>query len=70
MYDIAKKIKNEHGDQKKGLRDLMKSKTGLVTWVVTNCDYTEGSKKRMNLVQKLFDKGLNIDRRLVYHERK
>ena len=61
MYDIAMQIKEENIS----LEDLIKKKKHLVTWFASNCGLTQGAKKRLNLVQKLVDMGLNVDRRLV-----
>ena len=61
MYDIAKRVKEENIS----LKDLMKKKKHLVTWFASNCGLTQGAKNRLNLVQKLVDMGLNVDRRLV-----
>ena len=61
MYDIAKQVKEENIS----LDNLMTKKKHLVTWFASNCGWTKGAKKRLNLVQKLVDLGLNVDRRLV-----
>ena len=61
MYDVAMQVKQEN----KSLEDLMKKKKHLVTWFATNCGSTRGAKERFNLVQKLVDMGLNVDRRFV-----
>ena len=60
MYDIALKVKEKNTS----LEELMKNKKHLATWFVTNCGYTVGAKNRLNLVQKLVDLGLDVDRRL------
>jgi len=59
MYDIAKQVKEENIS----LEELMKKKKHLVTWFASNCGLTQGAKNRLNLVQKLVDMGLNVDRR-------
>ena len=61
MYDIAKQVKEENIS----LKDLMKKKKHLVTWFASNCGFTTGARKRLNIVQTLIDTGLNVDRRLV-----
>ena len=62
MYDIAMK---EMKEENLSLEDLFKKKKHLVTWFASNCGWTGGAKYRLNLVQKLVDLGLNVDRRLV-----
>ena len=59
MYTNAMQVKRDNVS----LEDLMKKKKHLVTWFASNCGITEGAKKRLNLVQKLVDMGLNVDRR-------
>ena len=61
MYGTAMQVKQGNVS----LEDLMKKKKNLVTWFASNCGITEGAKKRFNLVQKLIDMGLNVDRRFV-----
>ena len=60
MYKIALEIKKKNTS----LEELMKSKKHLATWFATNCGYTVGAKNRFNLVQKLVELGLDVDRRL------
>ena len=61
MYDISMQVKEENIS----LQELMKKKNQLVTWFASNCGFTKGAKKRLDLVQKLIDLGLNVDRRFV-----
>ena len=60
MYKISLEIKNKNSS----LEELMKNKKHLATWFATNCGYTLGAKNRFNIVQKLVDLGLDVDRRL------
>jgi len=62
MHAVAEQLRSEE-DPREFLRDLMKKKKELVTWFASNCGRTEGSKKRMDLVEKLVGMGLNVDRR-------
>ena len=64
MHAVAEQLRSEE-DPREFLRDLMKKKKELVTWFASTCGRTEGSKKRMDLVEKLVGMGLNVDRRLV-----
>ena len=62
MYDIAMQ---EMKEENLSLTDLFKKKKHLVTWFASDCGWTGGAKYMLNLVQKLVDLGLNVDRRLV-----
>ena len=61
MYKIASEVKEKNTS----MGELMKNKKHLATWFATNCEFTAGAKTRFNLVQKLVDLGLDIDRRLL-----
>ena len=61
MYEIALEVK----EKKTSLEELMKNKKHLATWFASNCNYTKGAENRINLVQKLVDLGLDVDRRLL-----
>ena len=60
MYETAVKIKEKNAS----LEELMKNKKHLAIWFASNCNYTRGAEKRFDLVQKLVDLGLDVDRRL------
>ena len=60
MYETAVKIKEKNAS----LEELMKNKKHLATWFASNCNYTMGARRRFNLVQKLVNLGLDVDRRL------
>ena len=51
------------GDQEKDIDAILSGKTGLALWIVSNCGITGGAVKRMDLVNKLIDAGLKLDRR-------
>jgi len=59
MYETAVKIKKKNTS----LEELMKNKKHLATWFASNCNYTMGARRRFNLVQKLVNLGLDVDRR-------
>ena len=64
MSEVGAKIRGNHPDARERLKSLMRGKTGLVTWVVSNCGLGKGgARKRYELVQKLVDMGLDVDRR-------
>ena len=61
VLSMIKKKFNNHEDY--GISETLKKKTKLVSWITSNCGYTEGAKTRMNLVTKMVEQGIKIDLR-------
>ncbi|CAK8684795.1 unnamed protein product [Clavelina lepadiformis] len=51
------------GNQDEDVEKLIKMKTGVAIWIVSNCDGTKGAKKRILLAQDMVNHGLEVDRR-------
>uniref|UniRef100_H2ZL49 Fucosyltransferase n=1 Tax=Ciona savignyi TaxID=51511 RepID=H2ZL49_CIOSA len=43
------------------IRDVIKQKTGVVAWVASNCDFTEGAKQRLKVVKEVQRSGVKVD---------
>ncbi|CAK8684789.1 unnamed protein product [Clavelina lepadiformis] len=54
--------KTGSGNPKVDIDDMIKMKTGVSIWIVSNCDGTEGAKKRILLAQDMVNHGLEVDR--------
>jgi len=59
-YDAQLRGKDAH-EAMKDTELLVRSKTKLALWVVSNCGGTRDSKKRMSFAQQLIKYGLNLD---------
>lgn len=54
-------IKSSNGDPMKKLNEIISKKTGLVTWIVSNCNYVKGAIYRLKFANQLIDAGLKLD---------
>ena len=60
LSELKKKY-NNHEDY--GILETLKKKTKLLSWITSNCGYTEGSKTRVNIVTKMVESGIKIELR-------
>ena len=51
------------GDVQKDIDLVVSQKTNLAIWIVSNCGSTNGARARIDIIQKLIDAGLKVDRR-------
>ena len=64
MAQILTKIKNKYKRSPDlGIAQTLKQKTKLVSWIASNCKYSNGAKTRMNIVNKMVESGIKMDLR-------